>query len=164
VGAFGGEPYHANEDMKINSRDNSNPFHGTVRGITLNDSGTFGEKLTVWYLPRKYNWQPQMGCELDFTRFTPDLDPKLRGMDGTVAIPGFQLGAFGFSNVRDLSVNTLGANLLFRYPIWSTPDLPQGGSPHTLALVSARSEPSCPSSSLRTEKWITLLLGSCSWG
>lgn len=28
--------------------------------------------------------------------------------------------------VRDLSVNTLAANLLFRYPVWSTPDLPQG--------------------------------------
>ena len=25
-----------------------------------------------------------------------------------------------------MSVNTLAANLLFRYPVWSTPDLPQG--------------------------------------
>jgi hypothetical protein len=150
--------------MKINSGSSGMPFNGTVHGVILSDPGTLEGKLTAFYLPRKYNWQPQMGCELDFTRFTADLDPQLRGMDGTVAIPGFQLGAFGFSNVRDLSVNTLGANLLFRYPIWSTPDLPQGGSPHTLALVSARSEPSCPSSSLRAEKWITLLLGSCSWG
>lgn len=126
VGAFGGKAFHSNEDMKINSGDSSIPFNGTVHGVTLNDSGTFGGKLTAWYLPRKYNWQPQVGFELDFTRFTADLDPQLRGMDGTVAIPGFQLGAFQFTSVRDLSVNTLAANLMFRYPIWSTPDLPQG--------------------------------------
>jgi hypothetical protein len=112
--------------MKINSGSSGMPFNGTVHGVILSDPGTLEGKLTAFYLPRKYNWQPQMGCELDFTRFTADLDPQLRGMDGTVAIPGFQLGAFGLSNVRDLSVNTLGANLLFRYPIWSTPDLPQG--------------------------------------
>jgi hypothetical protein len=126
VGAFGGKAFHSNEDMKINSGDTSIPFHGTVHGVTLNDSGTFGGKLTAWYLPRKYNWQPQVGFELDFTRFTADLHPQLRGMDGTVALPGFELGSFGFTAVRDVSVNTLAANLLFRYPIWSTPDLPQG--------------------------------------
>lgn len=37
-----------------------------------------------------------------------------------------QLGSFSFGFVRDLSVNTLATNLLFRYPIWSTPGLPQG--------------------------------------
>ena len=126
VGAFGGQAYHSNEDMKINSGDSGSPFHGTVHGVTLNNSGTFGGKLTAWYLPRKYNWQPQVGFELDFTRFTADMDPQLRGMDGTVAVPGFQLGSFQFAFDRDLNVNTLAANLMFRYPIWSTPDLPQG--------------------------------------
>jgi hypothetical protein len=126
VGAFGGEAYHSNEDLKINSGDNGDPWHGTVHGVTLNNSGTFGGKLTAWYLPRKYNWQPQVGFELDFTRFTADMDPQLRGADGTVSTPGFKLGAVQFSDVRDLSVNTLAANLMFRYPIWSTPDLPQG--------------------------------------
>jgi hypothetical protein len=94
--------------------------------VTLNDSGTFGDKLTAWYLPRKYNWQPQVGFELDFTRFTADLYPQLRGADGTVSTPGFQLGSYRFGYVRDVSINTLAANLLFRYPIWLTPDLPQG--------------------------------------
>ena len=126
VGAFGGEAYHSNEDLKINNGDPSFPVHGTVHGVTLNDSGTFGGKLTAWYLPRKYNWQPQVGFELDFTRFTADMDPQLRGADGTFPTPGFQLGSVQFTYVRDLSVNTLAANLMFRYPIWSTPDLPQG--------------------------------------
>jgi hypothetical protein len=126
VGAFGGKAFHSNEDFKINSGDNGNPFHGTVHGVTLNDSGTFGGKLTAWYLPKKYNWQPQVGLELDFTRFTADRDPQLRGADGTVTTPGFQLGSVKYNFVSDLSVNTLAANLLFRYPVWSTPDLPQG--------------------------------------
>jgi len=57
-----------------------------------------------------------VGLELDFTRFTADLHPQIRGADGTVTTPGFQLGSFGFGFVRDVSVNTLAVNLLFRYP------------------------------------------------
>ena len=67
-----------------------------------------------------------MGFELDFTRFTADRDPQLRGTDGTVSTPGFQLGSVSFNTAADVNINTLAANLLFRYPIWSTPDLPQG--------------------------------------
>jgi hypothetical protein len=126
VGAFGGKAFHSNEDLKLNMGNISDPWHGTVHGVTLNDSGTFGGKLTAWYLPKKYNWQPQVGLELDFTRFTADRHPQLRGADGTVSTPGFQLGAVDIGFVSDLSVNTLAANLLFRYPVWSTPDLPQG--------------------------------------
>ena len=126
AGVFGGKAFHSDQDLKINSGDNGDPFHGTIHGVTLNDSGTFGGKLTAFYLPRKYNWQPQVGFELDFTSFTADLNPQLRGADGTVTTPGFQLGSFQFAFDRDLNVNTLAANLLFRYPIWSTTDLPQG--------------------------------------
>ena len=126
AGVFGGKAFHSNQDLKYNSGDNGFPIQGTIHGVTLNDSGTFGGKLTAFYLPRKYNWQPQVGLELDFTRFTADLHPQLRGADGTWPQPGFQLGSFQFLSVRDLSVNTLAVNLLFRYPVWSTPDLPQG--------------------------------------
>ncbi len=130
--------------------------------MTLNDSATFGGKLTAWYLPRKYKWQPLVGLELDFTRFTADLHPQLRGADGTVSIPGFQLGSVHFFDVADLSVNTLAANLLFLYPVWSTPDLPQGRiAPYVGIGVG---EPFCPSRPFHIEKWIMLLLGRCSWG
>ena len=97
--------------MKINSGDSGIPVHGTVHGVTLNDSGTFGGKLTAWYLPRKYNWQPQVGFELDFTRFTADMDPQLRGADGTVTTPGFQLGAVRFTDVRGPECQYLGCEL-----------------------------------------------------
>lgn len=127
VGVFGGKAYHSNQDLKINSGDYGGPaYNTTVHGVQLNDSGTFGGKLTAWHLPRKYSWQPQVGFELDFTRFTADLHPQEQGASGTIAIPGFEVVGYRFDMVRDLSVNTLAANLLFRYPVWSTPDLPQG--------------------------------------
>jgi len=96
VGAFGGKAFHSNEDLKINTGDIVDPFHGTVHGVQLNDSGTFGGKLTAWYLPKKYNWQPQVGFELDFTRFTAGLHPQTQGADGTVTTPGMQLGSVEF--------------------------------------------------------------------
>jgi hypothetical protein len=55
-------------------------------------------------------------------RFHADLHHQQRGAAGTVNIPGMEIVNW----VEDLSVNTLAANLLFRYPVWSTPDLPQG--------------------------------------
>jgi hypothetical protein len=116
----------SSQDMKINSGDNGDPSHGTVHGVQLNDSGTLGDKLTAWYLPKKYSWQPQVGLELDFTRFTADLHPQTQGADGTVNTPDFRPGSYTFTAIRDVSVNTLAANLLFRYPICSTPNLPQG--------------------------------------
>jgi hypothetical protein len=61
VGAFGGGAFHSNEDMKINTGDNGFHIHGTVNGVTPNDSGTFGGKLTAWYLPGKYRWQTSSG-------------------------------------------------------------------------------------------------------
>ena len=67
-----------------------------------------------------------MGFELDVTRFTADLHPQTQGADVTVNTHGMQLGSVEFFTVHDLSVNTLAANLLFRYLVWSTPDLPQG--------------------------------------
>ncbi len=110
VGAFGGKAYHSDEDLKINSGDIVDPWHGTVHGVQLNDSGTFGGKLTAWHLPRKYNWQPHVGFELDFTRFTADRHPQTQGADGTVSTPGFELGSVDIGFVSDLSVNTLAAN------------------------------------------------------
>jgi hypothetical protein len=92
----------------------------------LNDSPTFGAKVTAWYLPRQYNWQPQIGLELDYTKFTADLDPQTAGATGTSLTPGMELVAVQFLTHRDFSVNVLAANLLFRYPIWATPELPQG--------------------------------------
>lgn len=92
----------------------------------MNDSPTFGAKVTAWYLPRQYNWQPQIGLELDYTKFTADLDPQTAGATGTSLTPGMELVAVKVTSHQDFSMNVLAANLLFRYPIWATPELPQG--------------------------------------
>jgi hypothetical protein len=92
----------------------------------LNDSSAFGAKITAWYLPRQYKWQPQIGLELDYTKFTADLDPQTAGASGTSLTPGMQVVSVAFTTPQDISVNILAANLLFRYPIWATPELPQG--------------------------------------
>lgn len=112
--------------MKFNFGEGSGFTTGTAHGVNLNDSPTFGAKVTAWYLPRQYKWQPQIGLELDYTKFTADLHPQTAGASGTSLTPGFELGSFTFGFVRDVSVDTLAANLPFRHPIWSTPDLPQG--------------------------------------
>ncbi len=126
VGAFGGKAFNSNEDVKINFGEGSGFTTGTAHGVSLNDSSTFGAKVTAWYLPRQYNWQPQIGLELDYTRFTADLHQQTAGATGTSLTPGFELGSVTFTSPRDFSVNGLATNLLFRYPIWVTPELPQG--------------------------------------
>jgi hypothetical protein len=136
VGAFGGKAFHSNEDVKFNFGAGSGFTTGTAHGINLNDSPTFGAKVTAWYLPRQYNWQPQIGLELDFTKFTADLHPQIAGASGTSLTPGFELGAVKFTSTQDFSVNILAANLLFRYPIWATPEIRRDGGIPTLAEES----------------------------
>lgn len=129
VGAFGGKALHSNESVKISegSLIGGDTFtDGTANGVKLNDAPTFGGKLTAWHLPRQYKWQPQIGLELDWTRFTADLHPQTVGAAGTVNIPGFELGSLTFFDPQDFSVDVLAANLLFRYPIGATPEMPQG--------------------------------------
>jgi hypothetical protein len=129
VGAFGGKALHSNESVKSNQLPEpggGTGYNVTAHDVNLNDAPTFGGKLTAWYLPRKYNWQPQIGLELDWTRFTADLDPQTVGATGTSNVPGMEVGSVTFFVPQALSVNVLAANLLFRYPIWATPEMPQG--------------------------------------
>jgi hypothetical protein len=129
VGAFGGKALHSNESVKstqLPEPGGGTGYNVTAHDVNLNDAPTFGGKLTAWYLPRKYNWQPQIGLELDWTRFTADLDPQTVGATGTSNVPGMEVGSVTFFVPQALSVNVLAANLLFRYPIGATPEMPQG--------------------------------------
>jgi hypothetical protein len=126
VGAFGGKALHSNESMKFSDGTGGIVTSGTAHNVNLNDAPTFGGKLTAWHLPRQYTWQPQVGIELDWTRFTADRDPQHVSATGTVTIPGMELVGVTFLTPIDFSVNVLAANLLFRYPIGATPEMPQG--------------------------------------
>jgi len=91
VSAFGGKALHSNESVKVsqgpvieNGIVIGSYSNGTANDVNLNDAPTFGGKLTAWHLPRQYKWQPQVGFELDWTRFTADLDPQTASATGTV--------------------------------------------------------------------------------
>ena len=134
VSAFGGKALHSNESAKISQGPviqggivTGTYNDATANDVNLNDAPTFGGKLTAWHLPRRYKWQPQIGLELDWTRFTADLHPQtVSATGGTVSVPGMELKTIEFLVPRDFSVNVLAANLLFRYPIGATPEMPQG--------------------------------------
>lgn len=123
VAAFGGKAFHSNEDVKQDCGGCNPFFFATLHRVNLNDSPMFGAKLTTWYLPRKYDWQPQIGLELDFTRFTADVHPQQVPASGTINIPGMEIVGANVTAVRDFGVNVLALNLLFRYPIWANPRL-----------------------------------------
>ena len=126
VGAFGGKAFHSNEEATFNAGAGTGFGAVTAHGVNLNDSPTFGVKMTAWYLLRQYNWQPQIGLELDYTKFTANLDPQITGGSGTSFIPGTEVGSVIFTHPVAIGVNILAANLLFRYPIGATPEMPQG--------------------------------------
>lgn len=127
-GAFGGKAYHANTTGRFNYANNGagvEPTDMKAIGLRFDDSATFGAKISAWYLPHK-SWQPQIGVESDWTSFTADLQPQdVRGQ-GFGKISGIQIGRSMLFTRRDFAVNNLAINLLFRYPIEATPEMPQG--------------------------------------
>ena len=79
----------------------------------------------AWHLPRTYSWQLRVRLELDWTSFIADTHTQDVPADGTVTLPGFCHAGLTLSPT-DFGVNVLAVNLLFRYPIWATQEMPQG--------------------------------------
>ncbi|ALA56648.1 hypothetical protein [Nitrospira moscoviensis] len=128
-GAFGGRAYHANTTARFNyaiTPAGFEPVDAKAIGLNFDNSDSFGAKLTAWYLPRRLSWQPQIGVELDWTSFTADLQPQTVPGEGVGKMSGLPLGAMTFGSTSEFAVNQLAVNLLFRYPIWATTDMPQG--------------------------------------
>jgi hypothetical protein len=72
-------------------------------------------------------WQPQIGLEIDWTRFTADVpDGQVIPGFGTVLPTSTPVGFIGPFTRREIAVDNIAFNLLFRYPIWATEDIPQG--------------------------------------
>ena len=132
VGGFGGWAVHGDTTFQNNILVNVStglvePVNGKGTNLRFEDSGTFGAKFSVWHLPRKYSWQPQIGFEIDWTRFTADVPGgQVIPAVGTFLTSGMPLGFIGPISQRDFAVDNMAFNLLFRYPIWATPDMPQG--------------------------------------
>lgn len=126
---FGGRAYHAYTTARLNYATTPAGFEAVdakAFGIKFDNSGTFGAKLTAWHLPRRFDWQLQIGLELDWTSFTADRRSQTVRGEGAGKQSGLPLGDVTFFRSDDYGVNNLAINLLFRYPIWATPDMPQG--------------------------------------
>lgn len=132
IGGYGGWAFHGDTTFQFNQGTNLStglvePVNAKATNLRFEDSGTFGAKLTAWHLPRKYKWQPQIGFEIDWTRFTADVpDGQVLPAFGTLQTTGTPIGFAILNRAPELSVNNMSINLLFRYPIWATEDLPQG--------------------------------------
>lgn len=133
IGGYGGWAFHGDTTFQVNQLINVSmggivePVDAKGTNLRFEDSGTFGAKLTAWHLPKKYSWQPQIGFEIDWTRFTADVpDGQILPAFGTFQTTGTPVGIIGPLTRREFAVNNMSFNLLFRYPIWATEDLPQG--------------------------------------
>lgn len=132
VGGFGGWAFHGDTTVQFNQATNLStglvePVDAKATNLRFEDSGTFGAKLTAWHLPRKYSWQPQIGFEIDWTRFTADVPGgQVLPAFGTFQTTGTPIGFAIFGVGPQFAVDNMALNLLFRYPIWATPDMPQG--------------------------------------
>ncbi len=132
IGGYGGWAFHGDTTFQNNQLVNVStglvePVDAKATNLRFEDSGTFGAKLTVWHLPKKYRWQPQIGFEIDWTRFTADVPAGqvLPGF-GTFLSTGTPIGFVIFNVAPEFAVDNMAFNLLFRYPIWATEDMPQG--------------------------------------
>jgi hypothetical protein len=69
-----------------------------------------------------------VGLEIDWTRFTADVPGgQVLPAVGTFLNSGSAVGFILPSDQRrEFAVDNIALNLLFRYPIWATADLPQG--------------------------------------
>lgn len=116
AGGFGGRAFHA--DTTLRHTHGVTPFgfervNATAKGLRFEDSQTFDVKLNAWYLPRRCRWQPQIGFELDGTRFTADVPLQTFRADGFGVSSGLPLGFTVNTARQELGVDNLAANLLF---------------------------------------------------
>lgn len=132
VGGYGGWAFHGDTTFRFNQGINLStslvePVDAKATNLRFEDAGTFGAKGTAWHLPRKYHWQPQIGLEIDWTRFTADVAPgQVIPASGTFLSTNTPIGFVIFNVAPEFAIDNIAFNLLFRYPIWATEDMPQG--------------------------------------
>lgn len=133
-GAFGGLALHGDTTYQLNQGTNVStglvePVNAKGTNLRFEDSTAFGAKISAWHLgAKRYNWEPQIGFELDWTRFTADVpEGQVIPAFGTFLTSGMPVGSIGpFSARKEFAVDNITVNLLFRYPIGATTDMPQG--------------------------------------
>lgn len=130
LSGYGGKAFTVDEGLDVRCTGTclgtGQPHWGTAHGVKQTNEPVWGAKATAWYLHKNYDWQPQVGLEVDWTRFTSSIHAQTTGASGTDPVNGLSIFQFDFLGQRDFSSNIVAMNLLFRYPIGVTQSLPEG--------------------------------------
>jgi opacity protein-like surface antigen len=93
----------------------------TFRDVEFDDSFTYGGRFGKYF-----DWAPFFGVAVDFSHFAPRISPQSITVDGCLAGGGCAQGrTIGFGSF-DVSTTAISLDLMFRLPLWSTPDMPGG--------------------------------------
>jgi opacity protein-like surface antigen len=103
------------------------PADLTVNGVRLESTRSFGGKLTAWRRRQTLDFgvgiQPDLGIELDVTRFNLDVKTQTRDATGVVAgSPVTQASPIAM----DMGTTVVAVNLLARFPMGFREGLPNG--------------------------------------
>lgn len=110
ISGFGGYSFPLKTD--------SSALGVTVRDLKLDNSPTFGGKIGIWFTGPRKTLGLDFGTEIDVTNLDPDI---ARGQ-----ILQTNGGGLAFTTGSNLNATYFGMNVLIRYPIGVTQDLPNG--------------------------------------
>jgi opacity protein-like surface antigen len=127
VSVFGGTAIPFSTKAKIT--DPTIPADLTVSGVRLDSSLSFGGKVTAWHRRQAPDFggslglQPDLGIELDVTRFSPDVKGQTRAATGVLAgSPVTQASPIA----SEVDSTVIALNLLARFPMGIQERLPNG--------------------------------------
>lgn len=90
----------------------------TLSDVKLDNSPSVGGKIGVWITAPRKTWGIDVGVEVDVTNFNPDASA------GQVLSSNF--GPAILLSTLDLNATYFGINVLARFPMGVTPELPNG--------------------------------------
>jgi hypothetical protein len=90
----------------------------TLSDVKLDNSPTLGGKIGMWVTAPRKTLGIDVGVEIDVTNFNPDAS---RGQ-----VLSSSVGPVGLIATLDLHATYFGINVLTRFPMGITPDLPNG--------------------------------------
>jgi opacity protein-like surface antigen len=126
VSGFGGMALPFSTKTKIT--DPTLPADLTVNGVRLDSSTSFGGKVSAWRRRQALDFvdlgvHPDLGIELDVTRFSPNVRTQTGEASGVIA---GSLVTQASPIKLGIDVTIIAVNLLARFPMGLRDDLPNG--------------------------------------
>lgn len=122
VSAFGGGAFPL--ETEIRGTDPTLSLDFKAREVEMRDSYSFGGKLGVWWTGLRGRIGLDLGAEVDATHFSPKVASQSGRLEGTSAGASFLTGTQ--INEIDVSSTIVAGNVLVRWPLDVSKELPQG--------------------------------------